>query len=214
MAVSQIVFLRHGQTANNLERRIQGSRDTPLNDEGRRQASEIAPEIAQLGITRIYSSDLSRARDTAAAVAEVTGLEITVDARLRERAYGVWEGLNSDEIRQAWPTEWKRWREGLEPGAPGIQTRLENGELMAAAVSDAIAAVNELADAGKTTVNEKLLFVSHGSAIANAINVLLGQDPSVWNGLQGLDNCHWAVLAPRLNSNPAWRIVSYNRWFA
>ncbi|WP_406712601.1 hypothetical protein [Trueperella pyogenes] len=55
-----------------------------------------------------------------------------------------------------------------------------------------------------------IAFVAHGGSIANGVMTLLGQNPSEWVGLQGMDNCHWAVLQPRTHANPPWRLCSYN----
>lgn len=206
MPLARLVFLRHGQTANNFELRIQGSQNTELNDVGRQQAADVAVHLANLKITRIVSSDLSRAHETASIVGDFIGVPVETDERLRERGYGVWEGLTSPEIREQYPEEWLRWRQGEEPGAPGVQTRDENGDLVAAAVAEIVAAANESDD------DEVVLIVSHGSAIVDGIVVMMGQRPSSWNFLQGMDNCHWAVLAPRAQSNPPWRIRAYNRW--
>lgn len=208
MPLSRLIFLRHGQTANNFELRIQGSLNTDLNDVGRQQAADVAVQLSNLGITRIIASDLSRAFETARIVGGVIRLEVETDERLRERGYGVWEGLTSEEIKANNPDAWVRWRNGEEPGAPGVQTRDENGELVAAAVADAVA------EAEKSDKPETILVVSHGSAIVDGLMVMMGQKPSSWNILQGMDNCHWAMVTPRPRANPKWRIQSYNRWFA
>lgn len=88
MPARKIIFWRHGQTDQNLAARIQGITDNPLNETGIAQAKAVAPEIAQLGITKIYSSSLYRAQQTAQTVAEIIGLPINIDERLRERSYG------------------------------------------------------------------------------------------------------------------------------
>lgn len=208
MALSRLIFLRHGQTANNFELRIQGSQDTPLNDVGRQQAVDVARELCNLGITRIIASDLSRAADTAQAVGDVIDVPVELDKRLRERGYGVFEGKTSDEIKAQYPDAWARWRAGEEPLAEGVETRQANGERVAAAVRDAVVA------AERSEQDQTILVVSHGSAIIDGLMVMMGQNPSEWMALQGMDNCHWAIVVPRKNANPAWRISAYNRWFA
>ena len=84
----RLVVLRHGQTDYNLANRAQGHLDVPLNETGRAQARGVAPVIAAYAPSFIWSSDLVRASETAAIVAEVCGLEVTTDARLREFAVG------------------------------------------------------------------------------------------------------------------------------
>lgn len=206
MALSRLIFLRHGQTANNFELRIQGSQDTPLNDVGRQQAADVARELSNFNITRIVASDLSRAADTARIVGEAIGIPVALDERLRERGFGVFEGKTSEEIKAEYPEAWARWRAGEEPMVEGVETRLENGKHIAAAVCDVVAQAEQSEQA------ETVLIVSHGSAIVNGLTVMMGQNPSEWVALQGMDNCHWAVVVPRKNANPAWRIQSYNRW--
>lgn len=206
MALSRLIFLRHGQTVNNFELRIQGSQDTALNDVGRQQAADVARELSNFNITRIVASDLSRAADTARIVGKAIGIPVALDERLRERGFGVFEGKTSEEIKAEYPEAWARWRAGEEPMAEGVETRLENGKHIAAAVCDVVAQAEPSEQA------ETVLIVSHGSAIVNGLTVMMGQNPSEWVALQGMDNCHWAVVVPRKNANPAWRIQSYNRW--
>jgi broad specificity phosphatase PhoE len=89
-------LVRHGETDWNVDGRLQGWTDIPLNATGREQARLAATELAGLPVGAIFSSDLSRARDTAAAIAAALGLDVIVDRELRERNYGVAEGrLNS-----------------------------------------------------------------------------------------------------------------------
>ncbi|MGZ3305814.1 MAG: histidine phosphatase family protein [Asticcacaulis sp.] len=92
--------LRHGQTDWNLQARLQGSTDIPLNDTGREQARQAAELLHGLGITRIVSSPLSRALETARIVGERLGLAPDIDGRLIERNFGLFEGLTLDEVRR------------------------------------------------------------------------------------------------------------------
>ena len=107
---TRIVAIRHGETAWNVASRIQGQLDEPLNALGRWQATEMAAALVDEGIDVIYSSDLSRALDTARALAARTGAPLAVDRGLRERAFGSFEGLTFTEIEQRWPDESARWR--------------------------------------------------------------------------------------------------------
>jgi len=90
--------VRHGATAYNAERRFQGQTDIPLSDEGRLQAARLAARLREERFERIYTSDLLRARQTAAAIAKPHGLQPIADGRLREFAFGAWEGLTWAEI--------------------------------------------------------------------------------------------------------------------
>ena len=110
MHATRVVAIRHGETAWNAETRIQGQRDIPLNATGVWQARQMAAALADEGIQAIYSSDLQRADDTAAALAAATGLPLVNDAGLRERHFGEFEGFTFAEIEQRWPALSERWR--------------------------------------------------------------------------------------------------------
>ena len=95
--MTTLLLVRHGETDWNAEGRLQGHTDRPLNDYGRRQATELAQRLAGDGADAIYSSDLSRARTTAEIIGERLGLPVVVDPDLREKNWGTWEGLTGDE---------------------------------------------------------------------------------------------------------------------
>jgi broad specificity phosphatase PhoE len=95
--MTTLLLVRHGETDWNAEGRLQGHTDRPLNDFGRRQAGALADRLAGDGITAVYTSDLSRARETAEIVAGRLGLPVVVDPDLRERNWGNWEGLTGSE---------------------------------------------------------------------------------------------------------------------
>jgi broad specificity phosphatase PhoE len=95
--VTTLLLVRHGETDWNAEGRLQGHTDRPLNEYGRRQAGELAEQLAEEAVDAIYASDLVRARETAEIVARRLGLEVEVDPDLREKNWGSWEGLTGDE---------------------------------------------------------------------------------------------------------------------
>ncbi len=92
-----LLLVRHGETDWNADGRLQGHTDRPLNDYGRRQAARLAEELAGEQIDAVYASDLARARETAEILAERLGLPVVVDAGLREKDWGSWEGLTPAE---------------------------------------------------------------------------------------------------------------------
>lgn len=200
MTAERVILWRHGQTDWNVQRRIQGAVDFPLNETGRRQAAEAAQSVARMEPSRIVSSPLSRAHDTAREVARIIGVTVDVDARLEERNYGEWEGLTREEIMERDPEEFRIWEAGRNPEGLGIEASAVLGERVAAAVSDHAESMQ-----GGT-----LLVASHGAAIRAGLAVLLGLDPEAWSGIRGMDNCHWAVLLPQPNRKPSWRLVNYN----
>ena len=109
-APTDILLIRHGETAWNAERRLQGHLDIPLNDEGERQAALLAGALAAEPIDVLVASDLRRARQTAQAVADLRGLALDIEPALRERGYGGFEGLLYSEIEQRFPREFAAWQ--------------------------------------------------------------------------------------------------------
>lgn len=111
---TRIVAIRHGETAWNVAVRIQGYTDIALNARGREQALRLGVAVGKSHagepVHAIYSSDLSRAFDTAQAVANHTGLTVKPDVGLRERTFGIFEGHTFDEVMQTRPEDAKRWR--------------------------------------------------------------------------------------------------------
>ena len=104
-----IYMIRHGETPWNIEGRYQGQLDPPLTEKGQQQAQATALKLAPLGFDAIYSSDLTRARQTAEALARATGLPIQFDSRLREIHQGKWQGVLIGDIRKGWPDELAGW---------------------------------------------------------------------------------------------------------
>jgi 2,3-bisphosphoglycerate-dependent phosphoglycerate mutase len=107
---TEIILIRHGETLWNRERRMQGHTDTPLSEAGRAQAAALGARLAGGAFAVIYSSDLARAWDTAGAIAQRTGHEIVAEPRLRERRFGIFEGLTYDEMKERHPEEWGRFQ--------------------------------------------------------------------------------------------------------
>ena len=105
-----ILLIRHGETAWNAEKRLQGHLDIALNAEGERQAALLGAALGREPIDHIVSSDLQRARQTAEAVARVRGAQVAIDPALRERCYGGFEGMLYSEIAARFPLEFAAWQ--------------------------------------------------------------------------------------------------------
>lgn len=197
-----LVMWRHGQTDYNKQLRVQGQVDIALNPTGREQAEAAAAVLATMPITRIVASPLGRAVDTAQALASRLELPVDLDERLKERAFGAWEGLTAEEIKAGWPDDFTTWRDfgDPDPEKTGVELRKDVGLRVAAAYRDHAAQAKD---------GETILFVSHGSATTQGISALLGIEPGDWYGLHGMDNCHWAVIQST-HRPPLWRIRSYN----
>jgi len=108
---TRLIAVRHGETAWNVDTRIQGHIDIGLNATGLWQAQRAGAALADEPISVVYASDLSRAWQTAQAIAEPHGLAVQPEPRLRERAFGNMEGLSFAEIEATLPAQAKRWRE-------------------------------------------------------------------------------------------------------
>lgn len=110
MDVTRLVAVRHGETAWNVDTRIQGQLDIPLNDTGLWQAQRAGRALAEEPIAAVYASDLSRARQTAQEIARPLGLEVIADTGLRERGFGSFEGRTFAAIDAETPEDARRWR--------------------------------------------------------------------------------------------------------
>lgn len=110
MQATRIIAVRHGETAWNVDTRIQGHLDIPLNETGQWQARQLAQALAGEAIDAIYASDLQRAFATAQAVADATGAPITPETGLRERSFGHFQGRTFKEIEAELPEDARRWR--------------------------------------------------------------------------------------------------------
>ena len=95
--MTALLLVRHGETDWNADGRLQGHTDRPLSDFGRRQARQLAEELAEEKLDAIYASDLSRASETAEIVGVRLGLGVVIDPGLREKDWGTWEGLTGVE---------------------------------------------------------------------------------------------------------------------
>jgi broad specificity phosphatase PhoE len=136
--VGVILLARHGETDDNrAPLRVQGSRDTPLNATGRAQAQELAGRLENEGIVSLWSSQLSRARETAEIVGARLGLEPRIDARLAEGNRGEWEGSTFAEVEARDPEGWAAWQAAGEGWRfPGGESLREHSDRVAAALAD------------------------------------------------------------------------------
>jgi probable phosphoglycerate mutase len=180
--VRRLILVRHGETDWNAAHRLQGASDVPLNENGRAQARAAAPVLASIApVKTIVASDLSRAQETAHIIADAMGADVVTDARLRERSYGVWEGLPEDVRRAEHGEEHTRWEQGLEPIVEGYEGHDSVAERALAAVAD------DVTGAGTH------MLVAHGSTIRVLICALLGMELGS-RAIATLGNVHWAEL--------------------
>ncbi|PUE58712.1 phosphoglycerate kinase [Limnohabitans curvus] len=163
--MTDFLLIRHGETAWNRELRFQGQLDVPLNDMGFEQAQRLKTRMVQaLGEwqaqgrvpTRLISSDLLRAQQTAQPVAEVLGYSCILNAGLREQCYGMFEGMRSPDIQAQYPEAWQRWL------AFDADDAVEGAETARAFHERVIAALQELAT---QYAGEHVVVVTHGGVL-------------------------------------------------
>jgi probable phosphoglycerate mutase len=172
----QTIYLaRHGETDWNRDGRWQGHSDVELNDHGRAQARALAEALAGSGLGRACASDLARARETAHIVARELALgEISVDAGLRERCFGVFEGLTREECRARFPEDWAGYCSELRTMPRGAEAT----HAVAQRVRDAVLRMAALHQDSRA-----MLIVSHGAAMRAFLNAITGTTlPPFHNG--------------------------------
>lgn len=138
--VTRLCFVRHGETDWNAGKRIQGQIDIPLSAQGHAQARATANALVDEGFAAIYSSDLQRARQTAEATAHLAHLPLQLLPGLRERHYGIFQGLTYEEARERHPEAYARHHAREPRFAPaGGESLLDLAARLAEATSLAVA---------------------------------------------------------------------------
>ncbi|MGE8199578.1 MAG: histidine phosphatase family protein [Variovorax sp.] len=154
---TDLILIRHGETAWNRELRFQGHADVPLNDIGHEQARRIGLRLAgESAVQHVISSDLMRAQQTAAPAASQLSLPVVTSAALREQFFGVVEGMRSDEIQSLHPRAWEEWLEFREDHA------MPEGETAREFHARIIAALGGIAAAHR---GQHLIVVTHGGVL-------------------------------------------------
>jgi probable phosphoglycerate mutase len=199
--VTRLVLVRHGQTAWNLEGRAQGHTDVGLDETGRAQAAALAPYVAAMAPSALWSSDLARARETADQLAAETGLAVRTDRRLREFDAGARAGLTIGEFAERFPEAHASWQGGHITGhVPGAESVAE----VVARMAPALREIWEATPAGETAV-----VVAHGACLRVSLLAFLDWPDTLLEGLRGLDNCGWAVVETAPHGRGR-RLASYN----
>jgi probable phosphoglycerate mutase len=153
---TKLLLIRHGETAWNAEHRIQGQLDIPLSPLGVLQSARLAECLANEPIDAVYSSGQSRAWLTASPLAAQHGLEVIAEPRLRERSFGIFEGLTLDEIAERYPAEFRKWRERDPAWRP------EGGESGQQLIDRVLSAVSAI---GTKHPRQTVVLVSHGGVL-------------------------------------------------
>jgi probable phosphoglycerate mutase len=175
MQATRIIAIRHGETAWNVETRLQGHLDIALNTKGVWQAAQVARALASDPIDAVYSSDLLRAWQTANAIAHATDAPLIANVGLRERGFGTFEGKTYAEIAAQWPDESEVWRKRVPDWAPpGGESLLVMRERVASTVR-ALAAQH---------MGGQIVLVAHGGVMDILYRLATGQElqaPRAWH---------------------------------
>ena len=204
-APRRLLLLRHGRTAWNLERRVQGQTDVPLDEVGRAQAQAVAPLIAEMEPQFVVSSDLARARVTAEQIAAASDVLPTVDQRLREFDLGLRAGMRLADYAEENADEYAAFRSGRYDVVPGGESREQLEARFVPALREALSSVEP---GGLGVV------VAHGAALKVAVGALLGWPPELAQTLHSLGNCHWGEVDDSGDPGSVaagLRLVAWNR---
>ena len=179
--MSLLSIIRHGETEWNRQRRIQGQGDSALTAVGLRQAEAVARRIGQMAPSRLVSSDLGRTIHTAQPIAAVTALTLETDSGLRERSFGIFEGLTPSEIEGRYPTEHALWQ------ARDPEFAIPGGESLLVLRQRVSAALERIA--GQSAGN--VVIVTHGGVLDAIYRIALGLSmhaPRTWQLLNASVN--------------------------
>lgn len=164
----RIYLIRHGQTDWNIQGKIQGSHDIPLNGTGLKQAEMLAAGMESRPVKKIFTSTLKRAMATAEALGSRQEAEIIPMPQLIEVEFGKWEGLTWEEIENRYPKEYRHWVSDPAQAAP------PGGESQKEIINRCKTALNEIIK--QTGGREDIAVVSHGATLAWLVSLMLGPD--------------------------------------
>ena len=162
---TRLCIVRHGETAWNAEHRVQGQLDVPLNAIGQAQALAASKVLAQEKFDAIYSSDLSRARQTAEPTASFHSLEILIEKDLRERHYGIFERLTYAEVKVRYPEDYARF-EARDP-----EYAFRTGESLKDFSARSISVISRIA---ATHPGKSILVFTHGGVLDKLYRFITG----------------------------------------
>jgi len=190
---TEFIVVRHGETAWNAEARIQGHLDSPLNEEGLAQALLVGDRLAREDFSHLYSSDLGRALQTVQPIADRSDHRALIDARLRERNLGVFQGLTGGECERHFPEHYARFRERdpdhVIPGGESPRQVYERVSATFAALANAHAGA-------------RIVVVTHGGVLDALYRFVQGvplqrpRDFPIFNASLNAVRCidgHWSI---------------------
>jgi alpha-ribazole phosphatase len=194
----RVIFVRHGETEYNVESRYQGHTDTNLSEAGLQQAAAVAARLRHESIAAIYTSDLSRASETARAIASYHGLTVKSDQSLRECAFGEWEGLTVTQIAERYPEIFRNYlRDSVTHRAPG-------GERLEQLQDRVVCAIGRLAEMHP---DDTVVVVTHGGPIRAFFCYAFDVRLETFRRIR-LDNCSLTTFS--LGSDGRWFLEVLN----
>ena len=161
----KLYLIRHGQTDWNVDGKIQGSHDIPLNDTGKKQAQCLAKGMDKRPVEKIFSSTLERAKETALMLSARQKKDVYLMPALVEVEFGQWEGLTWGQIQEKYPEEYARWDiNPVEVAPPGGETQLQVLKRCAAAVEKILEITGRREDGA---------VISHGASLAYLVAYMM-----------------------------------------
>jgi probable phosphoglycerate mutase len=203
----RLFLIRHGRTSWNARGLFQGGRDIPLDETGRAQAEAMAERLASVPFTAVWSSPLSRARETADLLAFKKGLNVRLHEGLSEIRHGKWEGLEADIVAQRWPRLFRLWKERPQ------EVVMPGGESLEDVQTRALSAMDDLLSSD----SDPVAVVSHDAVLKVLLCSWLGLPLS---GFRRFDLANASVTGIRLDEDGAflfllgdisWSDKPYNR---
>lgn len=182
--MTDVYLCRHGRTQLNVAGLLRGRLDPDLDLVGFAEARELAHQLRQVGLSRVVSSPLARAMETAQPIAEAAGVELETDPRLLDRDYGQFDGQPADEIRKQY---------GTLDAAPGVEPADSVADRAEAVLNDVISAAGD----------ESVAVVSHDAVIRLLLDRLA---PGHAGHVQPRTGC-WSLLR---HDDSGWRLLVVN----
>lgn len=195
--MTRVFLLRHGETKWNIEKVFRGRSEIPLNDTGRRQAELAAAHLKPKDIHFIYTSPLSRAKETADICGRILDLRPVVDEHFTGLAFGPWQGKPHTEIKEKFPDLYKVYKDEFH------NLKLEGAETLQTAFDRCMSG---LADIEKKHPDSNVLIVSHRVICKLMILGILGQGPAAFYSVK-LDTCG---LSEFYTNEGRWVLMKFN----
>jgi len=190
--MQKVFLIRHGETDYNRDHRLQGALPIPLNANGCLQAEALGLYLKDSGIEAIFSSPMIRARQTADIIGQALDINVYEEPRIREIAFGKFEGLTHTEIEANFPDDYRMWQSGdMSYTVPAGESRRSVQQRMADAWND----LKVISD------YEKIALISHGSALRILMRYLYHRVPT-----QTIENTSITTLS---RFDYVWEIESF-----